>query len=127
MKNAILDMDDIHDSTYIRKKILGISLDICSSRIEAAKVIGKEVKTAQEKYDQGLSYINQGQYENGFDYLQKAYTISDMLIKEQFVKELENEEIFQNNEDYYLIISFSVVIILVVLVLVMLPLRKVFK
>jgi hypothetical protein len=97
MKNAILNLNGVSNSAGIIEKIEEIALDISNCRIEAAKAVGIEVKSAEEKYSCAVNLINKNEYEEGFNFLKKAYIQSDMLIKGQAYQDIEN--IYSNEED----------------------------
>jgi len=122
MRNAILDLKDVTASTTIREKIVGIALDICKSRIDAASVIGKQIQTVEEEYEAGSRLIKQGKYESGFDSIQKAFTESDMLIKGQTLQDLRSIET-EKNEETDLFLYFLIVILVIAIIALLLKFR----
>lgn len=123
MKNAILDLKDISGAATIREKIVDIALDICKSRIDAASVIGKQIQTVEEEYEKGSRLIKQGQYESGFEGIQKAFTESDMLIKGQTLEDLESIET-EKDEEIDLLLWFLIVILIVDIIALLLKFRS---
>jgi hypothetical protein len=116
MKNSVLDLKELSNTGSILNKISKIALDICKSRIDAADAIGKQTQTVEEEFNESGKLIEQGDYENGFDSLQKVYTYSDMLIKGQTFQDIKNIDIKKDNGIniflYFLITLFIIVFII---------------
>jgi len=119
MKNALLSLEEIYAINIIKEKIVGIALDICKSRIDAAIAIGKKTQTAEEEYEEGSKLIKQGKYESGFDNIQKAFTRSDMLIKGQTSKDLDIVEAEKNKEEDPFLYVLIFVLIFAILALIL--------
>ena len=117
MKNALIILEKGSAPIGIKEKIVDIVLDICRSRIDAAGAIGKQIQTVEEKYEEGSKLIKQGQYESGFDSLQKAFIQSDMLIKGQTVRVVEIIKAEKNKETDPLLYVLIIVLIIAFIVL----------
>lgn len=116
MKNVVITFKTNSYSFY-RGKIIDIALDICKSRIDAAKSIRKDIQTAEEKYEEGRNLIKKGEYEQGFDILQESYELSDMIIKGQEAKSVKSVEIEKTNEiNVSLILLFLIIAIIALIV-----------
>ena len=116
MKTAILDLEKISESIAIKEKIADIALDICKSRIDAAETLGKQISSAEEEYQKGIRLIERGEYEQGFNSIQKAFTECDMLLKGQSLKvsqKIKTEE--KPSILLYLLLVLLVIVILIVL------------
>jgi len=119
MKNALIILEKGSAPIGIKEKIVDIVLDICRSRIDAAGAIGKQIQTVEEKYEEGSKLIKQGQYESGFDSLQKAFIQSDMLIKGQTVRVVEIIKAEKNKETDPLLYVLIIVLIIGFIVLIL--------
>lgn len=116
MKNSIHYLKKIPNTNSILNKIGEIALDICKSNIDAANSIGKHTSTAIDEYKEGYRLIKQGELESGFDSLQKAFTLSNIIINSQeiqSIKEVKTEE----NKDFdifflYLVIALIIAILI---------------
>ena len=118
MKAALLSLNDISGSTNFRDKIVDIALDICKSRIDAAGVIGKQISSAEEKYQNGKKLIMQGEYLEGFIRIQKAFTESDMLIK-GYTSQNDNKLDSEKNETATILLSIlAVFLVLIIFIIV---------
>jgi hypothetical protein len=80
MRDAIIKLDETPRSKSYVDKIKEISLNIVESRIYAAKSIGKDIETIEEKYIDGKTLINDKNYNSGFSKLINAYDEADSLI-----------------------------------------------
>ncbi len=116
MKNSVIDLKELSNTDSIINKIFEIALDICKSRIDAAIAMGKPTQTVEEEFKEGSKFIKQGEYEDGFDNLQKGFTHSDMLIKGQEFQDINNIETKKDKDidilSYLLIILFIIVFII---------------
>ena len=122
MKNSVNTLKELPNTGLVLNKICEIALDICKSRIDAAGVVDKDIQAAEEKYEKGSKLIRQGEFEPGFDSLQESFTLSDMLIKNQEVKNVKNVEIEKNNK-----VDISLILLILVLILAMIALFAKFR
>ena len=126
MKNSVIDLKELSNTDSIKNKIFEIALDICKSRIDAAVAIGKQTQTVEEEYKESGKFIEQGDYEQGFDSLQKVFAHSDMLIKGQTFQDIKNIETKKDNGvDIFL--YFIIILFIIVLLIFILRLRPVFQ
>jgi len=115
------DASKIKKSSIIVDKIENIAVDICKTKIDATDAIGKQSPTAKEEYEIGKKLIKQGEYEQGFNLLEKTFTECDMLMKGQIPTESTNEKSEEKADVlFYLLIAF-LVLAFVILLLKMKP------
>ena len=122
MKNSVQDLREISDSTFYIEKIVDIALDICKSRIGAGEAIGKDIQTAEEKFEEGSKLVKQGEFEDGFDNLLDSFIISDAIIKNQDIDSVNNEEKEKSN-----IIDLPLIFLILILIIVIIALIVRFK
>ena len=77
MKNAI---QKLKDQSIIIESIENIALNICKTKINQAKTLGKIVTNAEEYLQQGKKLIQQGNYEAGFENLSNSYEYSQKQL-----------------------------------------------
>jgi hypothetical protein len=82
MKNSILEINNFSSSFQIIDNIITIALNICESRIDIANIIGKQSDEALEYYILGEEFIENFEYELGFDYLIICYLLINNLLFE---------------------------------------------
>ena len=80
MKNAVIYFYEKGDSKSYIDKINEIALNICISRINAAKTIGKDVESAEIKYKIGEELLNEKDYQTGYDYIINAFLDVEISI-----------------------------------------------
>jgi hypothetical protein len=102
-------------------KIKDIAFDICESRINAAKSIGKNVTIMYEDYNNGKQLIEKGDYDQGFQLIKKAFISSDLLLKGQSFIEIDSIKtdngkniLFQGI--FYVLIVVCAIFVLIVLI-----------
>ena len=120
MKTSILYLKRLPNTALISNKICEIALDICKSRIDAANSIERQSSTASDEYNKGGRLIKQGEYERGFDSLQKSLAYSNMIIKGQKVQNIEVVETGNNKETEIDIFLFILIISLIIAIMVFL-------
>ena len=82
MKNSILDINNYNSSNKIIDKVINLGLNVCESRIDISNILGKQSDIALEYYILGKEFIENFEYELGFDYLIMCYLlINDMLFE----------------------------------------------
>lgn len=117
IKNALFELDEMPQSNFIKQKLIDISLDICNSRIIAADALEKEVDDLLDQLNLANNLVINGQYEKGFQKLEKSYTDANMLIKgqvivEDIISETNNGEI---NNSFLFFLIFVLIIVLIAL------------
>ncbi len=80
MKNAAIYFVENSDSKLYIDKINEIALNICLSRINAAKSIGIDVESAENKYKIGEELLNEKNYQSGYENIINAFLEAEMLI-----------------------------------------------
>jgi len=80
MKNATIYFVENSDSKPYIDKINEIALNICLSRINAAKSIGIDVESAENKYRIGEELLNEKNYQSGYENIINAFLEAEMLI-----------------------------------------------
>jgi len=112
MQKAITSLKDISGSTIIIEKIEDIALDICKSRIDAATAIGKQSPNAEKYYEDGSELIRQGNYESGFEKIEKAFTECTMLLEGRSIE--KPDTVSKENDETNLLLSIMVIIFVVI-------------
>ena len=118
MKNALVSFDD-NSGNYFVNKIMELSLDICKTRMDAAKAIGKQSPDAEIYYEKANQYLEQGNYNLGFKHLKNAYDECTLFIKGQALNQ-SDEEISKEKDRitlYFYIFLIIIAIILLIFVL----------
>ena len=121
MQKVITSLKDVSGSTSIIEKIEDIALDICKSRIDAATAIEKQSPNAEKYYEDGSELIRQGNYESGFEQIEKAFTECTMLLEGQSIE--KSDAVSKENDETNLLIIITV-IIFVIIVLIALFFKK---
>jgi hypothetical protein len=80
MKYNVLNLSELNNSFIIINKILEIAFCICESRFELGNTIGISIDEALNEYLIAEEYINNFEYEIGFNHLIKAYKIIENLL-----------------------------------------------
>jgi len=114
MQNAITNLENAPGSAKFVDKIGDIALDICKSRIDAATAIGKQSLDAENDYNKGSKLIRQGNYESGFDYIEKAFSECTMLMQGKTIDASDDEKL-EDNEKANLFITIIFVLIVILL------------
>ena len=115
MKEAVNEIKALSNTDQIIIKIGDIILDICKSRIDALNTLGIKSQSAEERYETGFSLIKQGNFEKGFDEIQKAFIECDILLKGQKLTYLEDDDSAKNEKIDTLIYFLYIVLVIVVL------------
>ena len=115
MKEAVNEIKALSNTNQIIIKISDIILDICKSRIDALNTIGIKPQSAEKRYETGSSLIKQGNFEKGFDEIQKAFVECDILIKGQKLTYLEDDDSTKNEKIDTLIYFLYIILVIVVL------------
>ena len=112
MKEAIYELRESYNVPSIIKKISEIALDVSKTRLDAARSIGKQNNLIQEEFDKAINLIENGNYDTGFESLEKVFSKSTMLINGQTVT---NPEIINTKNyeepDIFLIFLITLLII----------------
>ncbi|MCJ7571374.1 MAG: hypothetical protein MUO82_05815 [Candidatus Thermoplasmatota archaeon] len=114
MKDAIDYLDEKDESKPYIDKINEIALDICITRINAAKSIGKDVESAENKYKNGEKFLNEKNYQTGFQNIINAFSEAEMAINNQQVETIQDLK-SKNTMNYNLYFLFGVLIIVIIL------------
>jgi hypothetical protein len=80
MKNSILELVYFDSTSKIIQYINDFALNLCKSRIEIAKFLGKQSEDAIINYILGEQYINNFEYELGFNNLIQCYKLINNII-----------------------------------------------
>jgi hypothetical protein len=118
MKNAIELLSVNDESKQSINKINEIALDICLSRINAAKSIGKDVDSAENKYEIGKNFLNEKNYQIGYLNIINGFLEANMAINNQQVKTTPYIE-SKNTIDYNLYFLIALLIIIIILFFVL--------
>ena len=114
MKNAIEVLSVNDESKQFIDKINEIALDICLSRINAAKSIGKDVDSAENKYELGKKFLNEKNYQMGYLNIINGFLEANMAINNQQVNTIPYLE-SKNTIDYTLYFLIALLIIIIIL------------
>ncbi|RLF35882.1 MAG: hypothetical protein DRM99_03835 [Thermoplasmata archaeon] len=124
MKTAISIFNGIHGSTFLKEKIIEIATSIARSRVDAAEAIGKQTSSIREEYQKGEQLLQQGEYEQGFDYLQKAFIESDMLIRGVIPQNIGTVEPEETNTSLSITLLYIVVLLSITTIFIIVLKRK---
>jgi len=114
MRNAVTNLNEIKGSNFYIDKINELALDICGSRINVAKSIGKNVESAEKKYKNGEKFLNEKNYQTGFENIINAFSEAEKLINNQQVETIKESE-SKNTMDYTLFFLLGLLIIAIIL------------
>jgi len=120
-KVLIDNINKLRKSSIIIDKLEDIAIDICKTKIDVAGVIGKQSPTAKEEYETGKKLVKQGEYEQGFNLLEKAFTECDMLIKGQIITGPTTEKSEEKTDALF---YFLIALLFLVVVLFLLKMRQ---
>ncbi len=115
IKNALLKIEEISESNLIKQKLIDISFDICNSRIKSANILGKEVNFLLNQFKDGCNLVVIGQYDKGFQKLEKSYIKADLLIKGQEINEdvtIETKNGNRNNSFLFFLIFVLIIVVI---------------
>jgi len=121
MEKALLRLKPIKGLMKVKEKISEIALDICKSRIDAANVIGRETKNIEDDYNYGSKLIENGNYQLGFNTLNKVFTDCEMLIRGYTPQDVNINE--EKNEETNFLLYFLLVLLLFTISMLILKLR----
>jgi len=121
MKDTVNNLKNISNTVYVLEKICEIALDICKSRIITVNIMGKNCQNAQLEYETGDNLIKKGEYNLGFDHLEKAFTECEYLIKGQIIPS-SNE--LEKNIKLEIILYFLVITLVILAVFLFLRLKS---
>lgn len=116
MKNIINHLNEKGESKQFIDKINEIALNICISRINAAKSLGKDVKSAEDKYMIGEKFLNQQKYQTGYENILNAYFEVEMTINNKQVENFQEIEL-KNTINYNLYFLLGLLIIIIIILL----------
>jgi len=122
IQNATMHLKECSGSEYFVEKIGNIALDICKTRIDAAGAIGKQSPDAENDYSKGSELLNQGKYETGFDYIEKAFSECTMLMQGKTIKDIEDKSL--EGEDKSNLFVSIIFVLIAILLLIMVFIKK---
>jgi len=82
MKDVVLNLLELNNTFSIIDNIIEISFSVCGSRFDLANILGIISEDGEQEYFFAEEYINNSEYEIGFNHLIKAYQIIENLIAE---------------------------------------------
>ena len=92
------------------------SVRLCNiSGYQTLNTIGIKSQSAEKRYETGSSLIKQGNFEKGFNEIQKAFVECDILLKGQKPTYLEDDDTANNKKIDTLIYFLYIVLVIVVL------------
>ncbi|UCD14060.1 MAG: hypothetical protein JSW60_01195 [Thermoplasmatales archaeon] len=119
---SVIDSLRNMSETKIINKIIDIALNICESRLDAARAIGKNTSTLYNEYKNGMKLIEKGNYKAGFQYITKAFQTADMLLKGQSFS--EKNTVPANNGRQGMALGFIVIVVLAVIFFIVFTKKK---
>jgi hypothetical protein len=111
MNATIYDLQDLSAPTVFIDSIEEITLNICQSRIDAARTLEKSVKKAEQEYQTGTTLFNQEEYSSAFSHFEQAFEYADKAIKGVPVTFLDDKV----SEDEQIDFSIQVLVILLLI------------
>ncbi len=121
MKDSVNKLRNISNTDYILDKICETALDICKLRIVTVDMLGKNFQNAQLEYETGSNLFKKGEYNLGFDHLEKAFNECEYLIKGQIIP--SSNKLVKNNK-LENIIYFFIIILLVLAIFLFFRLKS---
>ena len=82
MKYTVLNLSELNNTFPIINNIIEIAFSVCESRFDLAGILGIISEEGAQEYFFAEEYINNFEYEIGFNHLIKAYLIVENLITE---------------------------------------------
>ena len=82
MKYTVLNLLELNNTFPIINNIVEIAFSVCKSRFDLADILGIISEEGAQEYFFAEEYINNFEYEIGFNHLIKAYLIVENLITE---------------------------------------------
>jgi len=82
MKDVVLNLLELNNTFSIIDNIIEISFSVCGSRFDLANILGIISEDGEQEYFFAEEYINNSEYEIGFNHLIQAYQIIENLIAE---------------------------------------------
>jgi hypothetical protein len=82
MKYTVLNLLELNNTFPIINNIIEIAFSVCKSRFDLANILGIISEEGVQEYFFAEEYINNSEYEIGFNHLIKAYLIVENLIAE---------------------------------------------
>jgi len=82
MKYTVLNLLELNNTFPIINNIIEIAFSVCESRFDLAGILGIISEEGAQEYFFAEEYINNFEYEIGFNHLIKAYLIVENLITE---------------------------------------------
>jgi hypothetical protein len=121
MKNAISFLNEKDESKTYIDKINEIALNICKSRINAAKSIGKDVELAENKYKKGEKFLNEKKYQTGYENIIESFLEAEIVINNKHFEKTQNFESKNtfNYDIYYLLVLLTIAIIFLLYYLIL--------
>ena len=121
MEHTLSDLKNISGTSTIAQIIENITISICGSRIDEAMVIGRIGPEFEEEYEKGKQFIDQGEYELGFNCLQNTYEHSNGVMKRVPSTDMNNKE-FKGR--WELVLPPYVLIVLLIAAIIVLFLKR---
>jgi hypothetical protein len=121
MKNAFSDFMSLSIPSIFKDKILDIALDICKTKIISTKILGYDTSYAEDEYNQATELLDQGDYEDGFNKVQKTYTNCEQILSGATpIKPKDIEE----SETVSIDLLFLVFLLVIAVIILLIAIRK---
>ena len=117
MKNAVVNITSLRLPSVFKDKIVNIAFDICKTKINSTKLLGYNTSIVEDEYNQATEILGQGDYENGFNKIQKIYLDCEQILSgatPEEIKDIEEMKPFLTNTILPVFLLIIAVIILVV-------------
>jgi hypothetical protein len=120
MSHCFNDLQKISDSTDIQVTVLDLATNICETRVNAARALGKNVTAADNELRTAKQYFQHTHYSEGFTHLQTAYVSADIQLTNQLEPEEDNNQNKSTEtlspEFLYVLTFLFVVVVLLILI-----------
>ncbi len=126
IKNALFELEKISGTQIIKQRLKDISFDICDSRIKAADNLGKEITHSLKKFNEGQNLVINGQYNKGFETLEKSFIEADALIKGQEINE-DVKSVIINIDEHSTVLYFLIFVLIIALIVLFVRFRLNFE
>ena len=118
MKNAVINITSLRTSPVFKDKIVNIAFDICKTKINSTKLLRYNTSFVEDEYNQATEIIGKGDYENGFNKIQKIYLDCEQILggaTPEEIKDIEEMKPILKSTIFSVFLLIIAVIVLVVL------------
>ena len=114
MEKAVSDIIKLGVQPVFKDKIVDTALDICKTKITSTKIFDYNTSFVEDEYNQTTTLIEQGDYEDGFNKIQKTYLDCEQILSGAVPEKIKDikEEPFSLNLLFFIFLLVIAIIIL---------------